>query len=95
MLACFIFPLIGAVALINAYPNRTPPVILPLFMVAGFAIGGAVCWKLGRSLNRGKSPGRYHTLYSVRIEHWGVVYFALATLVGMLLLAGALWKLFR
>jgi hypothetical protein len=95
MLAFFIFPLCLGVGLTNAYPNAISPMIVPLFTIAGFAVGGVVCWKFGRSLNRGKSRGQYHTLYSVRVEHWGVVYIALAVLLSLLLLVALLWRFFR
>jgi membrane protein DedA with SNARE-associated domain len=95
LLASFILPVIGAVMLSEAYPNSVPPWIIPLSMVIGWVIGGAICWKLGRLWNRKALPGQYHALYSVRVEQWGVVFIALAVLFGALLVGRSLWSLLR
>jgi hypothetical protein len=95
MLASFTFPLIGAVMLNEANPNRVPMSIIPFSMVVGWGFGGTIVRVLGRRWNRDARPGEYHTLYSIRVERWGLVCIILATILGALLVVASIGSLFR
>jgi hypothetical protein len=49
-------------------------------MVIGWGLDGFICLKLGRKWNRDVAFGQYHTLYSIRVEKWGIICLTLAAI---------------
>lgn len=72
--------------LMQTYPNSISPNIVPLSMVAGWATGGAICWKLGRAWNSDDTQTEKHTLYFVPVEYCGALSIGLAIATGGLML---------
>lgn len=98
-LLAFLAPLGIVLAFINYFPNSAfaNAALIPT-LVGGIALGGLVCMRLGRKWNRDQPPGETHTLYFLRVEHWGMGLLVLAGFLTVLILFLKIlmwWKTFR
>jgi hypothetical protein len=89
MMSSVAFPLVGALEFAAAYPKLDSMPYIFTAVVFGLILGGIICFKLGRRWNKNVDFGQYHTLYFVRVEHWGVICLVLGTLLMLVPLVAA------
>jgi hypothetical protein len=87
MLCSLVFPLVGADELTRAFKLDAAPCYFGAMFIGLFA-GGLICFLLGRKWNRNANFGEYHTLYFMRVEHWGITLLILASLMVVLPIVG-------
>ena len=93
--ASAILPLVAVVVLQDLFFDAAPRWLLPAGVIAGFAGGGMACLGLGRTWNRANSDEPMHSLYGIRVEHWGVLWLCAAGTLSLLGLAAALSNMGR
>jgi len=95
ILASVTFSLVGGLELSETLPSRFSPFVIIYAIVVGWVTAGILCLKLGRKWHREAVFGQYHTLYSIRVEHWGIFSLVIAGLMGILpvaaLIVSILW----